>query len=101
VLLDPNSAVRMEAEHVLTIDDLLTFDSGSQEEQEEKQQRVLTCILELGYSVSTGEGYMGPLLDEVQLGSLSNSQFFGDLCLLPFKVGCLLVSVVVSLRYKA
>jgi hypothetical protein len=101
VLLDPNSAVRMEAEHVLTIDDLLTFDSGSQEEQEEKQQRVLTCILELGYSVSTGEGYMGPLLDEVQLGSLSNSQFFGELCLLPFKVGCLLVSVVVSLRYKA
>ena len=57
-LLNPDNGIRMDPEHVLEPDDLLKYNVGSEQEQEDKQQRVLTCILELGYCASNMGGYM-------------------------------------------
>jgi hypothetical protein len=57
-LLNPQNSIQMDPGHILEADDLIDFDKGSEREKREKQQRVLTCILEIGYCVSTMEGYL-------------------------------------------
>ena len=77
----------MQPESVLFEDDLLDFDKGSLQEQEERQQRVVNCVLELAHCVQSIDGYLGPMLDEVHLGNLSAGEFFGEMALLPLKAG--------------
>jgi CRP-like cAMP-binding protein len=38
-------------------------------------------------SVQNREGYMGPQLDEINLGTLASGEFFGEIALLPLKGG--------------
>ena len=63
-------------------DDLLNDD-----EDEIKQRRVLNCVLELAFTVSSMENYIGPQLDMVNLGVLAKDGFFGELSLLPIAGG--------------
>lgn len=45
--------------------------AGTEQEQDEKQSRVLNCVIEFAYFVMNMEGYSGPLLDV----SLFNAYF--------------------------
>jgi hypothetical protein len=66
-----------EGQHLFSVDDLLDYNKGTLQEQEQKQKRVLACLLELGLVVSNLEGYMGVCIDEVNLGTLQSGEFFG------------------------
>ena len=62
---------------LFSADDLLTYDRGTLQEQEKKQKRVVSCLLELGLAVSSLPGYMGVCIDEINLGTLQVGEFFG------------------------
>ena len=78
---------RLDADCVFAVEDLIFFDKGPLVEQQEKQRRVLACVLEMGTAVSNIDGYFGPRLDEVNLGTLGPNDFFGELSLLPLNYG--------------
>jgi hypothetical protein len=46
-------------QHLFSVDDLLEYNKGTLQEQEQKQKRVCACLLELGVVVSNLPGYMG------------------------------------------
>ena len=77
----------MAPELCLHVDDLARFEEGSLQQQEERQRRILECLLELGWLVSHLPAYTGPMLDEVNLGILGAGDFFGELSLLPLRGG--------------
>ena len=62
---------------LFSADDLLTYNKGTLQEQEKKQKRVVSCLLELGLAVSSLPGYMGVCIDEINLGTLQVGSFFG------------------------
>jgi hypothetical protein len=86
-IVDPELPFRVAAASSIDPDDLLKYNKGSAAEQDKKQSRILACILELAFQVSNLEGYYGPKLDEVHLGMLGPGEFFGELSLLPVKLG--------------
>jgi CRP-like cAMP-binding protein len=100
VLSDPNRAFNTgelivqsmntggeAGQHLFNMEDLLLFDQGIPQEQSEKQKRVLACLLEFALVISSMDGYMGTKLDEVNLGTLTAGEFFGELALLPLQGG--------------
>ena len=62
---------------LFSANDLLTYNRGTLQEQEKKQKRVVSCLLELGLAVSSLPGYMGVCIDEINLGTLQVGEFFG------------------------
>ena len=84
-LRHPEGPFAQDPELLFSVDDLLTFDIGRERDQAEKQRRILLCIIELAWTVSHFDDYLGPQLDEVNLGSLTAGDFFGELSVLPLK----------------
>ena len=66
-------------------DDLLHYDRGKPADQDRRQHRVLKCLLAMATEVNQMSDYLGPKLDEVNLGSLGPGDFFGELALLPLR----------------
>ena len=62
---------------LFSADDLLSYDRGTLQEQEKKQKRVVSSLLELGLVVSSLAGYLGVCIDEINLGTLQVGEFFG------------------------
>ncbi len=82
-LTDPDLPFRLPPETCLRVDDLRLYDRGAFHVQAARQNRVLKCLLDLAWRVSTLDGYTGPRLDAVTLGILGPGEFFGELSLLP------------------
>ena len=59
--------------------DLLEFNIGPPVLQLDRQKRIIGSLLELGFIATNMEGYMGPRLDDVTLGTLGPGEFFGEL----------------------
>jgi CRP-like cAMP-binding protein len=87
LFLDRENGLDLPSEDALAEEDLLDFNKGTDQEQDEKQARVLKCLISLAMSVQNREGYMGPQLDEINLGTLASGEFFGEIALLPLKGG--------------
>ena len=45
--------------HLFGVEDLLLHDQGTPQEQAEKQNRVVACLLEFASAISSLDGYMG------------------------------------------
>ena len=82
-LTDPSLPFRLPPDTCLRVDDLRLWNKGTFHEQHARQQRVLKCLLDLAFRVSTMDGYIGPRLDAFTLGTIGPGEFFGELSLLP------------------
>ena len=86
-IIDPECPFKISKDDVFEPSDLINYDRGGVAEQDSKQARVLACVLEVAFQISHLDGYSGPKLDEVNLGSLGPNDFFGELSLLPLQRG--------------
>ena len=69
----------MPRELMFAPSDLLEFNIGPPVLQLDRQKRIIGSLLELGFIATNMEGYMGPRLDDVTLGTLGPGEFFGEL----------------------
>ncbi len=86
-LLDPEGQFRIATDRVFQADDLLKYNKGPVSARHERQRRVVSCLLELGFVATHMPGYLGPRLDDSNLGTLGSGEFFGELSLLPLEGG--------------
>lgn len=86
-LLDPEGQFRIAIDRVFQPDDLLKFNKGPSSGRHERQRRVVAGLMELGFITTHMPGYVGPRLDDSNLGTLGANEFFGELALLPLVGG--------------
>ena len=86
-LLDPEGQFRISAEVVFQPDDLIKFNKGTVQTRHERQRRVVACLMEIGFVATHMPGYLGPRMDDSNLGTLGAGEFFGELSLLPLEGG--------------
>lgn len=85
-LSDAELPFKLAAESICRPDDLLQADRGTMHDQQHRQKRILKTLLTLAMEVSNAmPGYLGPKLDEQNLGTLGPGDFFGELSLLPLR----------------
>lgn len=87
IMTDPEGVFKMAPELVFTPNDLLQCNQGPNVMQQERQRRVVAALLELGFVATHMDGYMGPKLDDLALGTLGPGQFFAELSVLPIESG--------------
>ena len=70
-LTDPDLPFRLDTKDVCSADDVLHVGRGSQHDKQTRQKKVLKCLLSLAMEVLQIDDYLGPKIDEVNLGTLS------------------------------
>ena len=86
-VLDPQGPFHLAPDVICAAGDLLKYNKGPVQQRHERQRRVLSCLLELGFAATHMEGYGGPRIGDANLGNLGPGEFFGELSLLPLAGG--------------